>query len=87
MGCQSHCSVTFERRPAYAAIFELDGDPADVPRAMTAAAESSVAAYCDRAVTHDRQSEARRVAAGYAGLTDPFGGMLGLWAARKIRGG
>jgi hypothetical protein len=32
--------VSSERRPAYAAIFELDGDPADVVRAMNAATES-----------------------------------------------
>jgi hypothetical protein len=31
--------VTF-RATSYAAIFELDGDPADVLRAMNAAAES-----------------------------------------------
>jgi hypothetical protein len=32
--------VSSERRPTYAAIFELDGDPADVFRAMNAATES-----------------------------------------------
>jgi hypothetical protein len=32
--------VSAERRPTYAAIFELDGDPADVLRAMNAATES-----------------------------------------------
>jgi hypothetical protein len=40
MGCQSHCSAPSERRPTYAAIFELDGDPADGLRAMNATAES-----------------------------------------------
>jgi len=32
--------VPSERRPTYAAIFELDGDPADAFRAMNAATES-----------------------------------------------
>jgi hypothetical protein len=67
MGCQSHYSMPSERRPTYAAIFELADDPADVLGAMNATAESSVC--------------------GFAGLIDPFGGMLGSWAARKTRDG
>lgn len=40
MGCQSHLSMTYQATP-YAAIFELDVDPADVLRAMNAATRGS----------------------------------------------